>query len=696
MEEKRILSRREFIKLSVVATVGVAAAACQPQPTPTPPPAATQPPAATPVPTKPPAPAATVPPTPAAPAAPTPTAAPVSKYKEAPMLAELVKGGKLPAVDKRLPDNPWVAPVIESVGKYGGGMRRGYRGVSDRWGPTKIVDRGFVWFDKNLIMKPRMAEAWTVNANGTEWTIKIRKGLKWSDGKDFTSADVKWWWDNFINNKTIVPGGAAAEFGAGVSGPDRKPATLSFPDAQTVTLKFEVPKPMFIQLIGRAGMWLPGHYLKDWHMDLTTDKPGLEAKVKAAGAASWDRYFIDDRRWWWANPDLPFMGPWTAKEPLGKELHLMTRNPYFFGVDSAGNQLPYIDQISHRLFADTNVFNLWLTNGEIDFQARHVSSAAADFTLFKQNETRGDYKIVRGISAGHMAIQLNLSTKNAPLREFFNARDVRIGLSYAIDRNKLNELVYSGMATPRQYSPVSASPQFYKKLSEAHIKFDVAEANKRLDAAGYAAKDAQGFRRFKDGTTISFTIVGTDNIGTPSEDAYQQIVKMFGTVGVKCAYRFVERALFEQLWGANDIEGAAWGGDRTVLPLVPEAPIFRGTMLDRPWAAGYGRWFADKTHPSAVEPPQDHFIRKIWEIWDKVAVEPDPAKQNTLFFQILDIWAEEIPMIGVLGELPSFVVVKNGFRNFAAGFPNDDATGDEQIYSTETKFWDDPSKRPAL
>jgi peptide/nickel transport system substrate-binding protein len=682
MEEKRILSRRAFMKLTVVAAVGAAAAACQPQPTPTAAPKPTTAPAATAVPTKPPA---------AATSAPAATAAPASKYKEAPMLAEMVKAGKLPAVDKRLPDNPWVAPTLESVGKHGGQIRRAYKGVSDRWGPTKLQDRGFVWFDKSLVMKPRLAESWTVNADGTEWSIKLRKGSKWSDGKEFTSADVKWWWENWVNNKLLTPSGPT---GVLVAGSPPKPLTPSFPDAYTVNLKFPAPKPMFITLIGRYQMYMPGHYLKEWHMDLTSDKAGLEAKVKAAGSASWDRYLVDDRQYWYANPDLPTVGAWTSKEPLGKDLHLMIRNPYFYGVDSAGNQLPYWDQVTHRLFSDNNVFNLWITNGEIDFQARHVSSAAADVTLYKQGETKGDYKVFRGISAGHLAVQLNLATKEAKLREFFNNRDVRIGLSYAIDRNKINELVYSGLATPRQYSPISASPQFYKKLSEAHIKFDVAEANKRLDASGYKDKDAQGFRKFKDGTTISFTIEGTDNVGTPSEDAYQQIVKMFGAVGVKCAYKYAERALYEQHYNANEIEAAVWGGDRTVLPLVPEAPIFRGTMIDRPWAAGYGHWYTDKTAPGSVEPPKDHFIWKIWEIWDKVAAEPDPAKQNALFFQILDIWAEELPMIGVLGEVPSFCIVKNGIKNFIQGFPNDDTTGDEQVYNAETYYWDDPSKHP--
>jgi hypothetical protein len=58
------------------------------------------------------------------------------------------------------------------------------------------------------------------------------------------------------------------------------------------------------------------------------------------------------------------------------------------------------------------------------------------------------------------------------------------------------------------------------------------------------------------------------------------------------------------------------------------------------------------------------------------------------------VWAEELPDIGVLGELPSFCIVKNGLKNFLDGFPNDDPTGDEEIYCPETYTWDDPSKHP--
>jgi peptide/nickel transport system substrate-binding protein len=334
------------------------------------------------------------------------------------------------------------------------------------------------------------------------------------------------------------------------------------------------------------------------------------------------------------------------------------------------------------------VLNLRIVNGEIDFQARHVQ--AGNYTLYKESEAQGDYKVVVGVSAGHIAVQLNLATKEPKLNAFFNNRDVRIGLSHAIDRDTINELIFYGLAIPRQYSPIQSSPQYYPKLTNAYIEYDVDEANARLDAAGYANKDSEGFRTFEDGTTISFTIEGTAQAGSADEDAVQQIVQMWAAVGVKCAYKYFERALYTEHYSANEIEAAFWGGDRTVLPLSPSAIIFRGTQPDRPWAAGFGNWYNDPTSPGGVEPPEGHFIWKIWEIWDKVSLEADPDKQNELFFQILDIWAEEMPMIAALGELPSLAIVKNGIHNFVEGFPNDDTTGDENIYNTETYFWDEP------
>lgn len=674
----RKFTRREFIRLTTLVSAGAAVAACT-----TPTTAPTVAPSAAPAATKAPE------PTKAADATkpPAATTAPKSAYTEAPMLADLVKAGKLPPVDQRLPEKPMVMTGIESqVGNHGGSIRRAYKGVSDRWGPTKMIDRSVVWFDAKLNLVPRLCESWQLNSTATEFTFILRKGAKWSDGKPFTSADVKWWFDNFLNNKLLTP----AIGSPWVTGAKKTLVKLDVPDATTVKFTFADPNPLFPFQIVRNLFFMPGHYLKQFHNDLTDDKAALEKAAKAAGFASWDLYFID-RNNWFANTALPIMGAWVAKNELGKDIFLMERNPYFFAVDSKGNQLPYLDTIKHRVFQDLANFELWITNGEIDFQSRHT--VASSYTLMKKSETSGDYKLVLGSSAWAILVQLNLGCKNKKLREFFNDRNARIALNLALDRDKINELVYNGLYTTSQYAPIKASPQYYEKASKAYTTFDVAKANKLLDDAGYTKKNAEGIRLYKDSSEpITFLFDGFNQYGSSDVDCGGQITKMWQAIGIKASYKLMERSLYEQRQLANDHEAGFIGDARSILPLVGAAIGWRGVATDRLWAGAYGLWKNNPAAQGAEEPPKDHFLVKIWNLWDQIVIEPDSAKRDKLFFQILDIHAEEAPMVGLFMELPQIAVVKNGFKNFIKGWPYDDTTGDEQVYNSEMYYWDDPKK----
>jgi peptide/nickel transport system substrate-binding protein len=175
------------------------------------------------------------------------------------------------------------------------------------------------------------------------------------------------------------------------------------------------------------------------------------------------------------------------------------------------------------------------------------------------------------------------------------------------------------------------------------------------------------------------------------EDEVQTVIKYFADVGVKASYKALERSLYIERHEANEVEAAFWGGDRSLLPII--APwIFLGSQEDRPWAGAWGIYYNDPTDPNAEEPPVDHYIRKIWDMYAQMSAEPDEEQRNALFRQILDIWAEELPMIGILGELPSPTIVKNGLQNFREGFPNDDTTEDENFLNTQTYYWDEPGK----
>jgi len=120
----------------------------------------------------------------------------ITKFNEAPMLAELVKQGKLPPVQERLPKNPVVVVPFEEIGQYGGTWRRVWFGLSDQWGPNKICFEYPLLPNKNgAEVLPNLFEDMQVSTDGRVYTFKIREGLRWSDGTPVTTEDVRFWYE---------------------------------------------------------------------------------------------------------------------------------------------------------------------------------------------------------------------------------------------------------------------------------------------------------------------------------------------------------------------------------------------------------------------------------------------------------------------------------------------------------------------
>jgi peptide/nickel transport system substrate-binding protein len=669
MSQRHKISRREFLSLSAVAAAGAVATACCP-PTETPQPTALEP---------------TV--------EPTTEPAPTSAYNEAPMLKAMVETGDLPPVDERLPKNPWVCAVQEGTGNYGGNMRRAFKGVSDAWGCRKFIDRKLNTWDTSLQLIPRLAESWELSDDAKTWTWHLREGTKWSDGVDFTTADYMWHYENVYLNEEL---NTTFPTSRSTKGPDGEwnPMVYEAPDDYTLVMKFADPNPMYYFSTYRDYREPHcEHFIKQFHIDFTDDEDALMQLVADEGLETWMDVF--NNRWEFGlsnGESSPSTYPWNAVNTMRDEVFVLERNPYFYGVDPEGNQLPYLDNIQFRLFDSAEVLNLRVVGGEIDFQNRHLS--LANYTLFKENEEAGDYHIVMGFRSSHIAMQVNHSCKDPNLREFFNNRNARIAMSLAADREQINELVYNGVFTPRQYSPLEVSPDYYEGLSNAYIEHDPDEANRLLDEEGYTERDADGYRMFKDGSgPVSFVIESSLGVANVEEDAVNLYIDQLKDIGIKAQFRMEERSIYTEHYNANDIEAAWWGGDRTVVPLA--APIiFIGTQPDRPWCPAWGYWRNEgDANPNSEEPPEGHWIWEIWRIWDEeIAIEPDEEKQHAAFRKILEIWEEELPFIGLLGNEPGPVIVKNGFKGYPAGLPIDDVTSDEHLAQTETYYWENPEE----
>lgn len=667
------ISRREFLHVSSLAAAGALIAACAPPPAPTEAPkeAPTTAPQAEPTATK----------------APEPTTAPVTAGMESPMWEEKVASGALPALEERIPVNPWIVPVIEVIGAYGGRLRMPHSGTGSKWTVGYFRDHGLLWYDQSIVLKPRLAESVEVNDDATEFTIHLRPGTKWSDGVPFTADDFVWYREYHLGNETISPQPSSW---FGTSDPEGNPVTMDVTkiDDYTVKCSMAYPAALFVHHINRQAPYLPSHFMSKWHIETAEDPDKLEETAKAEGVDTWANLY-DNKRWFHLTPDLPEINGYTPDNTLNEEVFTQTRNPFFFGVDPEGHQLPYIDQYVWRLSTNAETTNLWMLGGEIDFWVTNLR----DFTTFKENESKGGYRLVMSVQGAHVGMQLNMTHKTPRLRELFQKRETRLACSYGVDRQAINDLLFQGMAVNRQYSPISQSPNFYPKLSFAHIEYDPAKANDLLDEAGYAEKNAEGYRLFNDGSgePISWVIESTATPGTPDEDAILMVIDYLDKLGLKVSIKPVERNLYNEHERNNEIDAGFWGGDRVVVPLA-DYSLFSGDQSDRPWCPAWSR--NRKGTTVYEEPPAGHWINDIRAYLDEINVTPDEEARNKLFEKVMDIWAEELPMICYVGEYPRPVLMKNGLRNYVAS-PLDDPTGFLALLNNEQYTWEDPADQSA-
>ena len=668
------MSRRDFLRVSALLSAGTLAAACT-QPAPQ-----AEPPAATPA-----------QPEPAAPAQPAAPTQPEAKYSEAPVLAERVASGDLPPVEERLPENPFVCPVLESIGKYGGTWRSAFKGLSDGPAVTSVKQRGPLNFTGDILLQPDICEAWDVSDDARVWTFHMRKGMKWSDGQPLTTADVKWYWDHQVNNpelSLVVPTRWSTEQGG-----KRTLAELELADDFTFSLTFALPKVLFgYDLVWLGGIWTPGHYMEQFHAEFTP-KAELDAKVAEAGLGSWTDLF-NDRNTNHLNPERPCLDVWVAKNSLSGDMFVMERNPFFHHVDPEGQQLPYLDRVTYRFYETDDVFLMWMLSGQVDMAGRSNTAGIADLALYKDHEAEGYYDILpeMGKGAGHEGFQINQAPKNPRLRPLFQDRRFRIAISVALNRAEMNEIVYDGLATPRQYSPMESCPQFYPKLSNAYIEYDPEEANRLLDEVGLTERDAEGFRKWNDGSgeTLSLLIEGLRAPGTQGEDLVLMAIKYLADVGLKAAYKYDERSLYEERVVANETEIAYWGADRSMLPVYNHQQ-FTGINMQRNWAGAWGLWKNNPDDPNGEEPPDDHWIKEIWRIyWDEVLLEPDEQERFRLFEKILDIHAEEIPMVHFLGQMPSVGIKPRMMRNVPTPLTLTYEFGYTSTLYGHQYYWEDP------
>lgn len=587
-------------------------------------------------------------------------------FQEAPMLAELVEAGELPPVAERLPSEPLVVEPAESIGTYGGIWQRAFTGPGDRQNIERILYNNLIRWNTGMTeLIPYIFRDWESNDDGSQWTFYLREGMKWSDGEPFTTADFMFWYEHMVQSDQIVTaipsymtwGGDLAQFEA--------------LDETTLQITFAAPFPLFaVQVAGGydvgsqwihgatgLGMVAPAHYLEQFHPDFVGEDEANQL-AEDAGFESWNLYFLNQNNPH-VNADLPVTSPWRPVTQISSDQYQLERNPYFFAVDTEGNQLPYFDGISLELVEELEVLNLRAIAGSYTIQGRHIDFSK--LPVLRENQADGDYFINFWTSATRHPITLYFNMDYAgdeALKELIRNVEFRRALSLAVEREEFNEIYFLGVGRPASYCPSGASPYFNSdRWDEEWGRFDPEEANRLLDELGLDQRGSDGFRLMPNGEPL---ILMMDAISGAFLD-YPSIAEMVGQqwadVGVRLQVNPVERSFWVERMEANQhmlsvFEVISWHPET-------ESVFIRGVRefpVGSEWASQTERDPADYDGPD--------WYKQVVELQWQARAEPNAERRQEIYMEATAIFCDNQPNLGVVVGVPVWTtVIKNYVRN---------------------------------
>lgn len=588
------------------------------------------------------------------------------EYFEPDYVSERVRAGKLPPINERLPKEPLVFNVesmTDGVGRYGGVIRHVIGGRPEGWnwaaGQTlgwgginyavaECLTRTGPLFTINAQEQeplPNLAKNWQWSDDGRTLTMHLIEGAKWSDGHPFTSEDIMFYWNDNVQDTNVAAFASPDTFGAGTQ--------LRAVDDYTIEWRFEETSSAQVLFQMAFFQFCPGpaHVLKPHHPKYNPD-------------TSYDQY----RNALPASGSLPIatMGAWVPVVHRTDEIIVLRRNPFYWKVDSEGNQLPYIDEMHYRLttWADRTVQTV---AGSADFSNMENPANFVSALERSQNES-APARLEFGPRTLGWVLNLNMSEtlgtkdeREVAIRQLNRDLAFRQAISHALDREALGQsLVRGPFSQPFAGGLYPDGPSVDDK-SVVFYGYEPAIANGLLDSLGLIDTDNDGLRNWTEGPMKGQNleialIVKNDHVTDVS--LAEGMVAMMRDVGIRLIPRPMHSNSADSREATSEFEWFLKRGDNNIIP------IQRGEQL----AALHSNvplWHRGNGTDARVLAPFEEELATLMTAYRNAQ---DPTDQADLINRFNRIFTENLYQIG-LTSVPGALIVSKRLRNVPAGAP---------------------------
>ncbi|MBQ9688693.1 ABC transporter substrate-binding protein, partial [bacterium] len=362
---------------------------------------------------------------------------------------------------------------------------------------------------------PKLAKSFSISPDGKTYTVNLRKGITWSDGKPITAEDVVFTWD-----KIIFAGLGNTSTRDSVLIDNKLPTVKKIDD---YTVQFITSKPF-------------APFLR------TLSTPIAPKHVFEPAVNKGEKYF-DAFLGTTTNPqEFVISGAFKLKEYVAAQRIVFERNPNYYVVNTKGETLPYLDKLVYLIVGDLNNEILKFEAGEIDV----ISLRGSTVGKYKEKEPRSDYVIYNiGADTGTMFVAVNMSHGKSKDGKFFvnpkkqlwfNDRNFRYAIDYAIDRDAIVNNIANGLGKPLFTAESLNSIYLNEKLAQGH-KQDLNLAREYLRKSGFYLKNGELYDKFSN--RVEFDLY--TNAGNTEREAIGVMVKQdLETLGMKVNFKPIE------------------------------------------------------------------------------------------------------------------------------------------------------------
>ncbi len=589
------------------------------------------------------------------------------------MNARIQGNGELPPLSERLPENPLVVAPYDEIGKYGGTLNilsnATEAGTSDM---MSIRHVNLVRYSDDLeTIVPNVAESWEWNDDYTQLTFKLRAGHKWSDGAPFTAEDVKFWYDNLQMDENVI----ASPKDYVLVGGERM--EIEVIDPQTVRFNLPAPKPGLLALFAShyAQAFQPKHFLGRFHPDIDPNADanaqaiGFETGYEVISAYYGNSDWMDTATPMLAHPDKVANMPAAAAPTL--ESHIVVSettegrhfvaNPYFFQVDTAGNQLPYINEQDELFVGESEVRLLKLINSEVDYKTQSMVLDYAPILL--ENQEKGNFTIDIKPSIRVSTFAFNVTSPDEAKRAVFGDLRFRQAMSVAIDRNEINEVAFFGLGQPQQYVAFSPTPSFVTdEMLQHYAQYDPEMAKALLDEIGVVDQNGDGKRDLPNGDPLTLNL--QFSVQGISGKVVELVAQNWADVGINTSVKEVTTDEYRSAQSANQLDVLMYAKSQPLAVVlgtselfVPPYENYFGMRTGMLWAE-----YIETNGASGIEPPA-WAMEMIDDINAFQSATPGSEESNALGAKLVQATVDNLLFIGtVKGSAPIYHT--NALKNF--------------------------------